>query len=349
MNYYIRESEESIGDTMPQAQRMTASVKPRADVDRICAEVIQNAIDCPLPKERKNYLGWVKDCIANLKEWKKRLSPLKKGDVVLFQYPLLDVNLFQNKIFRFLKRRKVRIILLVHDMDWLRTENKKLKTVLHLKILKKALSYANVLILHNKAMESTVSRLKAKKICLGLFDYLMDEVHFPQRSATLPVAIAGSLRREKAGYAYNLPGGAEWNLYGPYYTAQADNVHYKGSFASDRLPYELDGSFGLVWDGDSVETCSGSWGRYLRYNNPHKASLYLACGMPVIIWKEAALAEFIREHDCGLVVDSLAQIPQILKDLTQARYDELLKNAEETGKCLRSGYFTKQALTEALI
>ena len=62
----------------------------------------------------------------------------------------------------------------------------------------------------------------------------------------------------------------------------------------------LFGSFGLVWDGMSSETCKGSFGEYLRINNPHKTSLYLASGIPVIIWSKAALAEFIEKNKCGI-------------------------------------------------
>ncbi len=32
---------------------------------------------------------------------------------------------------------------------------------------------------------------------------------------------------------------------------------YFGSFLPDELPAALEGGFGLVWDGDSAETCSG--------------------------------------------------------------------------------------------
>lgn len=61
---------------------------------------------------------------------------------------------------------------------------------------------------------------------------------------------------------------------------------WHGSFKPEESPEHLQG----VWDGDSVDTCAGNTGAYLRYNNPHKTSLYLACGMPVIVWKEAAIA-----------------------------------------------------------
>ena len=40
---------------------------------------------------------------------------------------------------------------------------------------------------------------------------------------------------------------------------------YFGSFLPDELPVALEGGFGLVWDGDSAETCSGVFGEYLRF------------------------------------------------------------------------------------
>ena len=63
----------------------------------------------------------------------------------------------------------------------------------------------------------------------------------------------------------------------------------------------------------SSETCKGSFGEYLRINNPHKTSLYLASGIPVIIWSKAALAEFIEKNKCGITVDSLYEIADKLK------------------------------------
>ena len=58
----------------------------------------------------------------------------------------------------------------------------------------------------------------------------------------------------------------------------------------------MEGSFGLVWDGISVETCAGVYGEYLKVNNPHKTSLYLASGIPVIIWKEAAWLSLLNAN-----------------------------------------------------
>ncbi len=53
-----------------------------------------------------------------------------------------------------------------------------------------------------------------------------------------------------------------------------ENTSYFGSFMPDTPTALLKV---LVWsDGDSPETRQGSYGNYLRFNNSHKAFLYLA-------------------------------------------------------------------------
>ncbi len=112
----------------------------------------------------------------------------------------------------------------------------------------------------------------------------------------------------------------------------------------DELPAALEGGFGLVWDGDSAETCSGVFGEYLRYNNSHKASLYLAAGLPLVVWKESAIAHFVVDKQCGIVVDSLHNLQKVLDELTIQDYNELLDNARYVGVALREGAYLKAAL-----
>ena len=106
----------------------------------------------------------------------------------------------------------------------------------------------------------------------------------------------------------------------------------------------MEGSFGLVWDGVSAKTCEGIYGNYLRVNNPHKTSLYLASGIPVIIWKEAALADFIEKQHCGILVDSIDDITEKIKKMSDQEYCEIQKNVCDIGKKIRDGYFYKKAL-----
>ena len=50
------------------------------------------------------------------------------------------------------------------------------------------------------------------------------------------------------------------------------------------------GSFGLIWEGDSIEKPSGSLGRYIQYISHHKLSLYILAKLPIIVAASAATA-----------------------------------------------------------
>ena len=102
----------------------------------------------------------------------------------------------------------------------------------------------------------------------------------------------------------------------------------------------------MIWDGDSAETWSGVYGNYLRFNNSHKASLYLAAGFPVVVWKESALAHFILEKKCGLAVASLYDLKTELDTLTEEEYKEMLQSARQIGSQLREGRYLKAALAK---
>ena len=106
----------------------------------------------------------------------------------------------------------------------------------------------------------------------------------------------------------------------------------------------LQGGFGLVWDGDSAHTCSGMYGEYLKINNPHKASLYLASGFPIIVWSQSALADFVRNNNCGIFVNSLFEIEETLKSISEGEYQELIKNSKMIGRKIRQGHYLKTAV-----
>ncbi|RKW11724.1 MAG: glycosyl transferase, partial [Catonella sp.] len=99
--------------------------------------------------------------------------------------------------------------------------------------------------------------------------------------------------------------------------------------------------------GDSIDECNGPFGNYLRYNNPHKLSLYIASGLPVIVWRQAALAGFVEERGLGLVVDSLREISLILAKLDQTTYHTYAQNCLSLSQELRSGLYSQNALDQA--
>ena len=116
---------------------------------------------------------------------------------------------------------------------------------------------------------------------------------------------------------------------------------------ADEFIRSADGDFGLVWDGDSTEACTGDWGEYLRINDPHKTSFYLRAGIPVIVWSQAAMAPFIESSRVGIAVDGLSRLKERLDSLSEADYRQMLQNAQAMGRQLAEGYYIKQGLAAA--
>ena len=212
------------------------------------------------------------------------------------------------------------------------------------------LKAADGIIAHNLVMKSVLvdkGIAEDKIVSLGIFDYLIP--NFQEKSGQTkdqPMIVAGNLAQEKAGYLYGLPAEPAYNLYGVGFdeTRELANETYFGSFLPDELPAALEGGFGLVWDGDSAETCSGVFGEYLRYNNSHKASLYLASGFPLVVWKQSALSHFVLEKGCGIAVESLHDLKATIDNLSDTDYQDLLENTKRVGKGIRDGHYLKTAL-----
>jgi hypothetical protein len=286
---------------------------------------------------------------VNVFDWLHISWRVRPDDTLLFQYPLQmypKVSLTALPFIRMMKRKGVKFIVLVHDLETLRGYK-------DVHVEQEFLSLADVLIVHNERMRQYVLSKKYCKnvVSIDLFDYLdVDQRNIS--SERHGIDIAGNLFYGKAGYIYKLAGAfanADFNLFGPNFVQESPEANwYRGNFSTDDLPMHLHGEFGLVWDGESLETCSGDFGNYLRYNNPHKFSLYVASGEPVIIWKEAALADFVKKEGIGIVVTSLSEAVATISQMSFEKKEEMRKNVLRIGNGLRSGYYTKAAINKAL-
>ena len=81
-------------------------------------------------------------------------------------------------------------------------------------------------------------------------------------------------------------------------------------------------------------------------NAPHKLSLYLAAGMPVVVWSGSAQADWVRAAGVGLVLDRLTDLPQVSSALTEEAYQVMVQAARREGAALREGQRLLRALEE---
>lgn len=279
----------------------------------------------------------------------KSLFTFSSGDILFIQYPFKKYYAWVCRIAHW---KKAKVITLVHDLGSFRRKKLTVKDEL------KRLSGTDVLIVHNEAMKAWLLRKGYDRpmICLEIFDYLSASVPAAaeQAEGVYKVVYAGALGHKKNGFLYKIdPVIQTWklSLYGRGFAeslvGQKAYVDYKGFVSSDQLIQTAEGDFGLVWDGDTVATCSGAFGEYLMYNNPHKTSLYIRCHLPVIIWEKAALAAFVSKHRIGLCIGSLDELNALLPTLTAETYTEMKQNVRKISERLSAGYYTTQAIQEA--
>jgi hypothetical protein len=254
------------------------------------------------------------------------------------------------------KKKKLRVIALIHDLASFRQAGRAIDTCTLNDEEKDLFALADKVIVHNDTMVSMLKRCgipEERLMPLELFDYLTE--HKPAYKNTegdrpcCSVVIAGNLDVAKSGYLSRLGeiADVDWNLYGPNFDRKrvvGSNIKYEGCWTPEELPAHLNGCFGLVWDGLDIGTCSGPYGEYLRINNPHKLSLYLASGLPVIVWRQSAVASLVKTKGLGIAVDSLTEINSAVMRIDEAEWAWMKKNVYEVGKKIRSGFFTGTAI-----
>lgn len=335
-------------------KRNTAGAKAPQDVIEICRARGMKPFFMPaFPAQRgKLYRKlWLVTVLPLY--WFRLWRRLTPDDSILFQFPMSGNRLAVTAISLIKKSKKCRFFVLIHDLESLRkgiqgivANDPKRNEVAEGRLLKQF----DKIICHNRDMKEYLAGTGipfGKIECLEIFDYLCDDFVQRERTDSTEIVIAGNLAGSKCGYIYKLNGiGHTFHLYGPNFNPEAasENLRYQGSFPPEELPGKLSGKFGLVWDGPDIHSCSGNTGEYLRYNAPHKTSLYLAAGLPVIIWKEAAMARFVRQNQVGIVIEDLAMLDRTVSSVSPQEYQMYCDNAKKIGEQLRKGHFLNFAL-----
>lgn len=287
-------------------------------------------------KAKLQKLKYSKITIPNL------IKKIDDADVIVFQYPMYSTYLMNHIIADIRKYTHAKLVYVIHDVESIRMfDGSADYSNNEMNVLKQA----DGIVAHNQKMQDWLHEhdINCPMVNLEIFDYLNPQPLMTEKKYDKSVVFAGSL--EKSTFLTKLHTDDPFTLYG---VNPADhypeNVEYKGKLSPEELPKYLTQSFGLVWDGEDTDTCTGSYGHYLKYNNPHKTSLYLSSGIPVIIWKQAAMAEFIEQNKVGIAIDNLDNLSQILDAITDDEYQEIKQNTIKIAEKLRKGFYIKQAL-----
>ena len=265
---------------------------------------------------------------------------------VIMQYPFYFNSVLKAALFDSIKKNEV--IFIIHDVNALRSfQDADIKNEIN------ELNLAKSVIVHNDIMGRALQKLglKVPWISLQLFDYLLPNIPHRTFIKGTTVAFAGNLGKSKFLLNPEMETlGVHFNLYGPNFNEELikwKNVSYMGSFPPNEIPFKIEGNFGLIWDGTDIRTCDGSTGTYMKYNNPHKLSLYIAAGLPVIVWKQAAIAEFVATNKIGITVDSLTDVAEKIQALSEKEYDVMNVAVRKLQKEVVKGSFTKRCLETA--
>lgn len=268
----------------------------------------------------------------HIKNW---LNTVKADDTVIHQFPSYMSCHFEQQWVQEINKRSARSIVLIHDIEPLRL----VKTdAWELSVLKQY----NTIIVHSEAMANALKHMGVNStfIIQPLFDYL-GEVHNLASYSHL-INFAGTFQKSPWLKDYD---GPEINLFGSVPKKWRDfvfpnQVSYQGNFDPDDILNQLTSGFGLIWDNDFEDK---KYQSYTKYNAPHKASLYLRAGLPLIAWQQSALAAIIKQYDIGLTINKLTDLKKI-DDISLDQYQTWQKNIYPIASQLAQGFFTKQTL-----
>lgn len=292
--------------------------------------------------------GKISTFFLNLAGVVKYIFSLRRGDIVVLQYPV-------KKYFSFLclaaHMRRAKTVAFVHDLGSCRRKKISVATEM------KRLNRASHVIAANEVMEQWLvdHGLKAKHSSLGFHDYLCEAM--PQNQAhhaPWRLTYAGSLNTRKNSFILELNSihtpVCLYGWLGAYNGATSSTSHITelGYTTPEQFISSAQGDFGLVWDGPSLSSCTGDWGEYLALNTPHKCSFYLRAHLPLIVWSGAAVAPEVKRRGLGLCIDSLDRLPAILSNISAEQYASMQANVATIAKEIASGQHMCSAVNQAI-
>jgi len=311
-----------------------AGNKARNDVEVILDRKYQKIYCYDMEKKNK---------VAKAMKVIRAVWQTKKTDILIVQYPLPMGYNWMVKLLCAMRR----CVLIIHDLYKLRMGSEFEKET-------GAISGAYRIVSHNEKMSAYLVSHGVdpnKIVDLGVFDYLTrtEKIvsHYQDEAF---VCFAGNLK--KSEFIYHISdqvASLGFNVFGINYDEKrTTNLDYFGSFDSEEIHRHIVGKFGLIWDGDSPDTCNGMFGEYMKYNDPHKVSMCIAANMPIIIWSQAALADFVVKNHIGYAIDRIDDIYKLHQELTEDEYNRMTENISKIRERVINGKMLERALARAI-
>lgn len=282
----------------------------------------------------------------NLFSYTMAVFSIKKNDIIVLQYPLKKYFYIITFIA---KIKKANTVILIHDLACFRRKR------LSVSEEKKRLSHTNHLIaLSNKMKEFIINNgYKQTVSVLHLWDYLNNTKPHKRKAPELKniqILFAGNFNKNQNDFIYKLIN-TKNELYIEVYGANLtkDNVinqkqlAYKGVQDSSLIIQDTIAHYGLLWYGSELSHITGPYAEYIKYNTSHTISLYIHAHLPIIVWSKASFAEFTKKHKIGICVDSLNDLEDVLKNISQREYIEMVKNTKEFSRKINQGHYFLEA------
>lgn len=274
----------------------------------------------------------------------------KNGSIIYF----IPSNILRIKFLKaFRKVIGFKLICFINDIESMRMEKSEKYTHAEMN----SISVADIVLVPN---DNSVQILRNKYhftnhlIPVGVWDYLNNFKYIAsEHTANMAfhnkfVAFAGNLNKAPFISELSLVN-LNFKIWGSSTEEKQDrNIELMGKKTPDELIENISGcTWGLVWDGTSIDTCCGHLGTYLRFNNSHKCGLYLAARVPVIVWEESGMASFVNKYKVGICVSSLHEAADIINSMTPNEYIIYQKNVQSIGPLISKGNFFLEAIKKA--
>lgn len=282
---------------------------------------------------------------TDMERWKRIegfLAPVQGGELAVVQLPSWSGFEFDKVLIEQLKNRVEKVVIFTHDFIPLMFK----PNFYLMKYYIELYNQADLVILPSEKMHKIL-------INFGLeTPVLIQEIWDHTSSITLEAKPVFQRKIKFAGGVQRYPFIKNWSsnilleAYSKGAVEAVGNVELKGWMHDDQLMRSLnEGGIGLVWTEDDMEDEHFDKA-YFQIVNHFKFSTYLAAGLPVIVPKCFAKADFVQRNGLGFVAGSLEEVVSIVEKMNEEEYEKLIENVKDVGALITDGHFTKSLIIE---